>query len=989
MANGRALEPAPAARSTHGSSLGRRLFIFVLIWGAYLPAYWFYVHELGNRSGTLAAVTVVLAAWLLGARYGFVAGLAIVPLNALLAGHGLAYFHSAGNLSEPIVAALLGAAFGRMTDVGRQLRAEAEKRRAAEEHLIELNNSLEERIADRTAEIAASNSELEREVAERRRVERALRLSEEQFRELFENASDVVYTHDLMGRILSVNRVGTELSGYSRTELVAMNIGDIIVPEDLDRARQMIERKVVQGDNTRYELELMARCGQRTPVEVSTRLILEDGRPAAIQGIARDISARKAADLAQRRHLHYLESMNRIAATLDQHIDYDAMMKAVVRDVVDIFAADRAYILFPLDPNAEQFHIPYLAGRSEWIKGRRERDFPIGPEEAGLMRHLLESDGPVLFEPESAALEIPLHRDLQIASQMAIPLRPRLGKPWLLGVHQCGSGRVWNDAEKSLFWDIARRVTDALTNALLYRDLIESEAKFRSLVENSADGIFRADADGKLAEANPALAHMFGFSSAEELIAESSRRPLGFTEEEWQALLEAESTHQTRLRRRDGKEIWVEANVRTVRDANGKVIAREGFLRDLTERRRAEEERRRLEARIQESQKMESLGILAGGIAHDFNNLLVGILGNSGIALLELPADAPARASVERIETAALRAAELTNQMLAYSGRGRFVIQPVDLGQLVREMAELLETTIPKTVRLELEFPSDLPFVEGDATQLRQVFMNLLTNAADAIGEAVGTISIRAKVLHADRALLTARGGAADLPEGEYVSIEVVDTGSGMDADTLPRIFEPFFTTKFTGRGLGLAAVLGIIRGHKGAIGVYSEPNRGTHFSLLLPASRHTEPLAERPSDDVGGYQGSGTVLVIDDEPVIREVTRHMLEKFGFAVRTAEDGESGIAIFEAETANIVAIILDMTMPRMSGEEVLRELRRRSASVPILLSSGFSEPDVTAPFEEGEISGFIQKPYRPHELLARLRTVLERPAAEAPSVMVET
>jgi len=370
------------------------------------------------------------------------------------------------------------------------------------------------------------------------------------------------------------------------------------------------------------------------------------------------------------------------------------------------------------------------------------------------------------------------------------------------------------------------------------------------------------------------------------------------------------------------------------------------------------------------SRKLESLGILAGGIAHDFNNLLVGILGNAGLALLELPAGSPARPLVEQVEKAALCAAELTNQMLAYAGKGRFVVASVDLSHLVEEMAHLHSAAISKKAILTCDLGEALPAVEGDATQLRQVVMNLLTNASDAVGDESGAITVRTGVVDADRRCLEEAYLSEDLPEGAYVYVEVADTGSGMDAETKARIFDPFFTTKFTGRGLGLAGTLGIVRAHRGAICVESEPGSGTTFRVLLPAAGHAAASPEPGPPAAGPPVVTGTVLVVDDEEAVRTVARSALERAGFSVLTACDGREGIEVFRAHADDIAAVVLDLTMPVVSGTEALRGLRALRAGVPVVLSSGYTEEDATGRFGSYETTAFVQKPYRPSELVAK-------------------
>ena len=396
---------------------------------------------------------------------------------------------------------------------------------------------------------------------------------------------------------------------------------------------------------------------------------------------------------------------------------------------------------------------------------------------------------------------------------------------------------------------------------------------------------------------------------------------------------------------------------------------------------RAESERRRLETRVLHAQKLESLGVLAGGIAHDFNNLLMGVLGNADLALLELSPVAPARENVENIRTAAQRASELTKQMLAYSGKGHFVVQAVDLNEVVEEMAHLLEVTTSKKAVLKYNFADNLPAVEADTTQLRQIIMNLITNASEAIGDKSGVISISTGAMECDSAYLATSydagigAGGEQIPEAVYAYIEVADTGCGMDRETLERVFDPFYTTKFTGRGLGLAAVLGIVRGHRGAVKVYSEPGRGTTFKVLLPALDQPAVRGTGVRAVELTWRGRGAVLLVDDEETVRAVGRQMLEAAGFEVVTAADGREGVERFREAPDDIVCVVLDLTMPHMDGEEAFRELRRIRPDVRVLLSSGYNEQEIANRFAGKGLAGFIQKPYQLANLIEALKAVL--------------
>ena len=393
------------------------------------------------------------------------------------------------------------------------------------------------------------------------------------------------------------------------------------------------------------------------------------------------------------------------------------------------------------------------------------------------------------------------------------------------------------------------------------------------------------------------------------------------------------------------------------------------------QRRRAEEERRQWEVGLQRAQKLESLGLMAGGVAHDFNNLLVSILGSATLAFTDLPpGPSPVRTCLERVEKAATRAAELTNQLLAYSGKGAFVRQPVDLGAVVAEMMELLKVSIPRKVTLVPELAADLPAVEADATQLRQVAMNLITNAADAVGDAAGTITVRTGVLEADAACLAETHLGRTLTPGRYVYLRVADTGCGMTPETQAKIFDPFFSTKFPGRGLGLPVVFGIVRSHGGAIRVSSEAGRGSAFTILLPPSER--PVAAvAPKDEQRARPAAGSVLVVDDEEFVRQTARMTLERFGFTVLLAASGRQAVEILQATPDGIDAVLLDMTMPDMRGDEVFAAIRRLRPDAPVVLTSGYDEYETTSHFAGAGLAGFIQKPYTAAALVEKIRQVI--------------
>ena len=409
---------------------------------------------------------------------------------------------------------------------------------------------------------------------------------------------------------------------------------------------------------------------------------------------------------------------------------------------------------------------------------------------------------------------------------------------------------------------------------------------------------------------------------------------------------------------------------------------------DIVTSKRAEESRERIERQMQQAQRLESLGVLAGGIAHDFNNLLTGIIGHAELALIGLPPGAPEAEDLREIMLASRRAAELCAQMLAYSGRGRMRTEALDLGLLIEETTTLVHASISKRARLDLALAAEPLTMVGDPAQLRQVVMNLVINASEAMADADGHIRVSTECVTLSAAEAAAIRGGETLAAGRYARLRVADSGCGMDKATLERIFEPFFTTKFTGRGLGLSAVRGIVLGHGGALQVDSEPGRGTTFTLYFPLqSEVTAAPAPEPAR-AAGWRGEGTILLVDDEPTIRRMGEKLLRRLGFDVLLAADGLEALATFRAERARIRLVLLDLTMPRMSGEEAFRELRRIDAGVPVVVASGYGEMHLEERFPGETLAGSLQKPYELDalaEVLARaLRVSAGSPAPGAPT-----
>ncbi len=528
-----------------------------------------------------------------------------------------------------------------------------------------------------------------------------------------------------------------------------------------------------------------------------------------------------------------------------------------------------------------------------------------------------------------------------------------------------------------------RRIEEEVTART--RELHATEGRLQGIVDHSPAIIFLKDLEGRHLMCNePFVAlclrprseiigrtdeQLFGraqaelFRSSDDLVLKSGR-PIQF-----------EQTAETSAGRRT-----VIVQKFPLLDENGRMYALCGIATDITERKVEEEKKLQLERRLLESQKLESLGVLAGGIAHDFNNILTAILGNANLANLELPADHAIRPQLRQIELAARRASDLCAQMLAYAGKTAFITMPVSLSTLVRETAALLEVTVGRRVRLELQTATDLPAVLGDATQLRQIVMNLVINAADAIGERTnGTIVIQTFVRDLTAEFLAGAVQSPTLKAGRYVGLEVTDNGGGMSPEVLARIFEPFFTTKFSGRGLGLAAAVGIVQSHQGALFVESAVGQGTTFRIFLPAS---SAAVDRPNSGSAALPPKlgGTVLVIDDEEAVRMVALKSLRAAGVLVFEAADGEDGLEIYNAQAGRVDVVLLDLTMPGIGGDETLRRLRALSPELPVVVMSGYSEGETMRRCASLGVAGYLAKPFEISDLLEKLRPYLAKPGA---------
>jgi PAS domain S-box-containing protein len=522
--------------------------------------------------------------------------------------------------------------------------------------------------------------------------------------------------------------------------------------------------------------------------------------------------------------------------------------------------------------------------------------------------------------------------------------------------------------------------------------LRESEERYRILSELSSDFSFALrmgrDRRVQFAWASDAIRRVTGYG-AEELDGHGwFSLPHHEDREDVFARLDAivageAGDMEMRIVTKEGEVRWVHFVVDTLRSEEDGGVVIVGAGREITEHKRAQEEQHRLDLHMREVQRLESLGLLAGGVAHDFNNMLTVIRGNIRLARADLQSGASPSRRLDRIQSAQEHAAGLTEQVLTYAGKASVRLRPVDLSRLTREMLGLLQASMTEKGTLELDLAEDLPAIEGDVTQIRQVILNLVTNASEALGEGDGKVRVRTRLLVADARLLSDSFGATEPAAGEYVALEVSDTGEGMDPALSARIFEPFFTTKSSGSGLGLAAVLGIVSAHRGVIRVAGEPGGITLFQVLIPpAARRAESVPEVPAPAARARE-DGRILVVDDEPAVLELAQEFLERSGFEVMTARGGCEGVEVFRAHSGEVDAVVLDVVMSEGGAEEAFLEIRRIQPDVPVVLISGYDKVNALEGFAALGISSFLSKPFEPEELVESVCNALASSPSEAP------
>jgi len=565
----------------------------------------------------------------------------------------------------------------------------------------------------------------------------------------------------------------------------------------------------------------------------------------------------------------------------------------------------------------------------------------------------------------------------------ALALIPLLGNGGLIGkfVLYYNAPHEFLTEELQLAQTIATHVAFAAERHLAEAALRESEERFRRVFEEGPLGLALVGKDYHFLKANGALCQMVGYSEAELLqmsFADITHPDdLRANVELAEKLFKREIPFyqlQKRYVRKNGEIIYIKLTASVIRDQRDEALYGLGMIEDMTEIRRTQEE-------TLARQKLESLGVLASGIAHDFNNLLGGILAEAELVEADLPPYSSPVEEIQRIKQSALRGSEIVRELMAYAGQSQTVlVEGVDISRLAEEMLELLKISISKHAVLRTVLRDNLPAVRGNAAQIRQVVMNLVINASEAIGDKQGVITVTTAQVTGRENL--AFNGATTLPQGDYVRLQVSDTGCGMTEAVKAKIFDPFFSTKFAGRGLGLGVVQGIVRGHGGTIDLKSSPGEGTTFQVFLPCTPQRVAKIHRAISSSGVGQSkarTGTILVVEDEETLRLAVSTALRKSGFSVMEANDGSGAMELLRAHKDEIDAILLDVTLPGIASREIFEEAQRIRPDLKVIVNSAYSKETVDASFAGLAVEHFIRKPFRLADIARLLGGVLSAEA----------
>ena len=775
--------------------------------------------------------------------------------------------------------------------------------------------------------IDKSTARFEEEIEERKKAEDALHKSSETLNLMFKSVADGITITDPDGIITDCNDQTLKLHGFhSKEEILGKSAFTLIVPGEHERAASNLKKALDGGPVVDVKYTFVKKDGSFFPGELSASAMTDASHSLkGFVALTRNITERKAAEVAM------MESEERFRTL------YENNTIGLYRTTPNgkIILANPALVRMLGYDSLEELQSRDLKSQGYEPTYPRSRFTNIIDNEGevrGLEAEWKRKDGSTLAVRESAK-----------------------------GIRDLNGALMYYDGTVE---DITER-----------RQMEKEISLLASALRSINECVSITDLENTILFVNRSFVETYGWNESELIgqniaIVRSTQSELEQAQGILRETIKNEWHGELINRRKDGSEFPISLSTTTLHDENGKAIALIGVASDITERKRTE-------ATLRQAQKMESIGTLAGGIAHDFNNLLNAVLGQSSLALEKLPKESSAGNNITKAIKAAERAADLTRQLLAYSGKGKFLISVVNLNRIVDENAQMLGTSVPKTARLQFELGHPSPHIRADVGQIQQIIMNLIINAGEAIGSNPGVITV-----HTGQIELTQydseywKHSSIPLAPAMYALLQVRDTGHGMKPEVLNRIFDPFFSTKFTGRGLGLAAVLGIVKGHQGGIRISSEEGKGTEFEIVFPLVDSPVMPNGWEKKKASAVDGEGkTVLLIDDEPSVLELLKDIFTEAKFTVMEALNPAEGIELYRLKRRDIALVILDYSMPGMNGKAAFEELAKINNDVMVMLCSGYTEEEMKSVFGEIRPHGFIQKPYKPIELLDKVSAIL--------------
>ncbi len=774
-----------------------------------------------------------------------------------------------------------------------------------------------------------------RDVTEKIHAEEALRAERDKARLYLDISSVIFVALDKTGAVKLLNKKGCQVLGLTKEEIMGKNWFEHRIPERFKKETRVVFKQMMAGNIAPFEYVenaiLSADGKERIIAWHNTQIVDKDGAITGTLSSGEDITERKIAEKALQESEERFRDMAEMLPEIIYEIDAQGNLTFVNQSAFTQFQYTEEEFIHGL--NALEMIVP-----EDRERGMNNIMKILSGKHVGLKEYrALRKDGssfPALFH--SAAII----RDGQPAGLRGI-------------------------------------IIDITERKKMEEALHESEANYRQLFHHAPAGIYEFDMKNRhFLSVNDVMCEYTGYSEAEfmkldviDLLSEDSLMILGKLLEKAAAGDSNPDPVEYRIKGKNQREFWVLIHSRFSYDSHGNPWKVTGVAHDVTQRRHAEEENKRLENKLIQAQKMEALGTLSGGIAHDFNNLMTGILGNTSLMLFDLDENHMHYDRLKQIEQLVKRGASLTRQLLGLSRQGKFQALPINLNRLIRESVDIYGRT-KKDIQIHTKFQENIWTVVVDRGQIEQVLLNLFINAWQAMPQG-GNLSVETKNCFLDQTATKVH----NLPHGQYVEIAVTDTGIGMDKATQQKVFDPFFTTKEMerGTGLGLASVYGIIQNHEGIINVRSEPGKGATFTFYLPVSEKESVEQQESAPDI--LHGQGRILLVDDEEMIVETAKKMLEKLGYRVATASSGREAISAYASRPGRFDMVILDMVMPVMGGPRTFEQLKQVDAHVKVLLSSGYSINEQVKNLLFLGCKGFIQKPFSIHELSQKVGSIL--------------